>query len=140
MTKRSGGLHEAIGKVTDRNAPDGAWVIANVVGMGVEFDFWDEGVGIESFKKSLPDDCVCFCLFSCRLTYEGVPNVNRIVFIHWKGPNVRGMKMVKSNQLTQMAWDVLEPHHGQLEVLNKSEITKEVLLQKLDPRAGTHVV
>ncbi|KAL7717881.1 ADF-H domain-containing protein [Entamoeba marina] len=140
MTTRSRGLHEAISKVTDRNAPNGAWVIAEVIGMGERFDLYDEGVGVSTFKESLPNDNVCFCLVSLRMTYDNVPNVARIVFVHWKGKNCKGMKVVRSNQLTQMAWDVLQPHHGQLEVLEADEITEETLLLKLGAGAGSHVI
>lgn len=140
MTPTSRGLHEAIAKVTDRNAPHGSWVIAEVIGMGERFDLYDEGVGVDSFKAALPDDNVCFCLISLRTTYEGVPNIPRVVFVHWKGSKCRGMKVVRSNQLTQMAWDVLQPHHGHLEVIDASEITEQLLLGKLDPHAGSHVI
>ncbi|BFU22837.1 hypothetical protein EHI8A_049020 [Entamoeba histolytica HM-1:IMSS-B] len=140
MVIKSKGLHEAIAKVTDRNAPNGSWVIAEVIGMGERFDLYDEGEGIESFKAALPEDNVCFCLISLRMTYDGVPNIARVVFVHWKGSKCKGMKVVRSNQLTQMAWDVLQPHHGQLEVLSADEITEEVLLGKLDPKGGSHVI
>ena len=138
--RKSNCVREAVYKVTDRNAPDESWMIAEVIGNGERFDFRDEGVGIESFKAALPDDNVCFCLVSLRMTIDNVPDLARVAFVHWKGSKCRGMKIVRSNQLTQQAWDVLQPHHGQLEALNRDEISKEILLHKLDPKAGSHVI
>ena len=140
MPIKSKGLHEAIDKVTDRNAPNGAWVIADVIGMGERFDLYDEGEGVESLRDNLPLDNVCFVLISLRTTIDGTPNIPRVIFLHWKGPKCKGMKIARSNQLTQMAWDVMKPHHGHLEVLGTSEITVENLLGKLDPKGGSHVV
>ena len=140
MPIKSKGLHAAIDRVTDRNAPDGAWVIADVIGMGERFDLYDEGDGVESLKEALPDDVVCFVLISLRTIVDGVPNIPRVIFLHWKGPKCRGMKLARSNQLTQMAWDVMKPHHGHLEVLSRDEISAKDLLGKLDPKGGSHVI
>ena len=135
----SKGIHAAIARINeDRNAPNEAWMIAEVIGNGERFDLYAEGTGVDSFKETLPDDNVCFCLITFRVNVDGA-ETNRVLFIHWKGSKCRGMKIVRSNQLTQMAWDLMKSH-GHIEVTNKDDLSDAMILTKWDPKAGSHQI
>ncbi|BFU22292.1 hypothetical protein KM1_199260 [Entamoeba histolytica HM-3:IMSS] len=102
--------------------------------------FRERGNGITELKNALHDDQVSFVLLALRLELQGIPDQVRLIFMHWKGPAVKRMVMVKANQFVQQALEILSPNHGQLEVIGKNEFTEAIISEKWKPSAGSHVI
>ncbi|KAL7719920.1 ADF-H domain-containing protein [Entamoeba marina] len=128
----------AMKRMNSLDVPHGEYVI-------MDYDknklvFRKIGNGITNLKNDLQDNQVSFALLCIRLELQGIPDQPRLVFMHWKGPNVSGMVKVKANQFVQQALDTLAPNHGQLEVVGKTEFTEKNISEKWKPSAGSHVI
>ena len=129
---------EALKVLNSLDCPHGEFMILDYNKGKLVFRCRDNG--INKLKDSLKDDQVSFILLAIRLELQGIPDQVRLVFMHWKGPNVKRMLMVQANQFVQQALETLSPNHGQLEVIGKTEFTEEIIMKKWHPSAGSHVI
>ncbi|ELP93187.1 hypothetical protein EIN_054820 [Entamoeba invadens IP1] len=131
-------LQDAIKRMNTLDCPHGQYVIMDYNKGALVFR--KMGNGIATLKNELKDDQVSFVLLAIRLELQGIPDQVRLIFMHWKGPAVKKMIMVRACQFYNEALAKLAPNHGQLEVVGKTEFTEKIICEKWKPDAGSHVI
>ena len=131
-------MQDALKVLNSLDCPHGEYIILDYDKGALHFRC--RGNGVDNLRDALKDDQVSFVLLALRLELEGIPDQVRLVFMHWKGPNVKRMVLVKANQYVQEALDTLSPNHGQLEVIGKTEFNEKTISEKWRPSAGSHVI
>ena len=129
---------EAMQIMSSIEVPHGFWVVYEVKNRKLQFR--TSGTGVDKLRDELKDDEACFALVSLRTELEGIPDQARGVFIDWKGPNCKGMTKVRVREFKDQAVEVMQPHHGELEAVGKTEFTEEIILKRWGMNSGSHVI
>eukprot|EP01100_Stratorugosa_tubuloviscum_P014705 TRINITY_DN800_c0_g2_i1.p1 TRINITY_DN800_c0_g2~~TRINITY_DN800_c0_g2_i1.p1 ORF type:complete len:654 (+),score=357.56 TRINITY_DN800_c0_g2_i1:152-2113(+) len=93
--------------------------------------------GLDSFKQLLNDDKIMYGIISVLAdadSCEGDYSHLKKIFIAWVGPNVKPMEKARSSQVRVELYKYCKAAvvlHGELQILNASELTQQLLLEKV---------
>jgi hypothetical protein len=125
-------VQNAIAVVRDSTEP--AWALFGYTDpSGEVLGVIATGKGYSSFASYLTDDQVFYALLGVA-TAEADYSTIKFIFVTWVGPQVKPVPRAKSSQHRVQFYDYIKQYvslGGELQALNKDEISEEILRAKL---------
>lgn len=89
-------------------------------------------------KQHLKDDVVMYGLIRMVETIDSTEAI-KFCFVDWRGDNINRMQRANLGIHSGAVQQLFHPYHVDIQPTNHSEITEEIIMQKIKNASGTAV-
>ncbi|KAM9970717.1 hypothetical protein ACTFIR_002581 [Dictyostelium discoideum] len=134
------GLREAQAALFNINSTNG-WCLLNYSGQETIY-LAAKGENFDEIVGNLKDDQIQYGVVRIGDIQEKgtLKTTVRDVFFCWIGPGVGIIQKGKKSALLGDVQKLLQPYHADITVLNKSNFTRENVIDRSNPLSGSHVI
>jgi len=120
------------------------WMVLGYQGNTIVIQSQGKSGGVVEVVKQLKDDEVQYVLIRLSV-HSGVVDgsakqYTRDIFITWTGPAVKIIEKGKKKGNLPAVAAHLQPHHVELEAVNRESFTEANVRARSDPTSGSHVI